>query len=162
MTDRLVSSYPDVHRAFDALEPAEKTRVATRIVLWAVDEVGGDCNEVAELLSCGGRARLETICALKWRNNTSICWSAMTTDLLLGFARPAHMVLACSLPVTNLTTRSMNRFSRLINRSRSVISCECVVQCEQRKAVDDHFRPEADNLAQVKNGPKRAIEPSSK
>ncbi|POM10569.1 hypothetical protein CUU62_22985 [Pseudomonas sp. WP001] len=63
MTDRLVSSYPDVHRAFDALEPDEKTRVANCIVLWAVDEVGGDSNEVAELLSCGGRARLETICA---------------------------------------------------------------------------------------------------
>jgi hypothetical protein len=63
MTDPLVSSNPDVHRAFDALEPAEKKRVATRIVLWAVDEVGGDSKEVAQLLSCGGRARLETLCA---------------------------------------------------------------------------------------------------
>lgn len=35
MTDRLVSSYPDVHHAFDALEPDEKTRVANCIVLWA-------------------------------------------------------------------------------------------------------------------------------
>ncbi|MDC6379860.1 hypothetical protein BW687_006655 [Pseudomonas graminis] len=63
MTDRLESSNPDIHSAFDALEPAEKKRVATRIVLWAVDEVGGDSNEVAQLLSCGGRARLETLSA---------------------------------------------------------------------------------------------------
>lgn len=62
MTDRLVSSNPDVHRAFDALEPAEK-RVATRIVLWAVDEVRGDSDEVASLLSSGSDARLEAICA---------------------------------------------------------------------------------------------------
>jgi hypothetical protein len=33
MTDRLESINPDVHRALDALEPAEKKRVATRIVL---------------------------------------------------------------------------------------------------------------------------------
>ncbi|WP_130908764.1 hypothetical protein [Pseudomonas antarctica] len=54
---------PDVHGAFDALDPAEKKRVATRIVLWAVDEVGEDSKEVAQMLSCGGWARLETLCA---------------------------------------------------------------------------------------------------
>lgn len=63
MTDRLVSSNPDLHRAFNALEPVTKKLVATRIVLWAIDEVGGDSNEVAELLSCGGHARLETLCS---------------------------------------------------------------------------------------------------
>jgi hypothetical protein len=61
MTDRLVSSNPDLHHAFNALEPATKKRVATRIVLWAINEVGGGANAVAELLSCEGRARLETL-----------------------------------------------------------------------------------------------------
>lgn len=63
MTTRLMLSNPDVHRAFDALESAEKKRVATRIVLWAVDQVGGDSEEVASLLSSGNQALLEAICA---------------------------------------------------------------------------------------------------
>lgn len=36
-------------------------RVATCIVLWAIDEVGGNSNEIAELLSCDGLARLESL-----------------------------------------------------------------------------------------------------
>ncbi|WP_460045014.1 hypothetical protein [Pseudomonas sp. S2_H01] len=63
MTDRLASSNPDLYRAFDAMEPSTKKQVATRIVLWAIDEVGGDSNEVAELLSREGHARLAALCA---------------------------------------------------------------------------------------------------
>lgn len=61
MTDRLASSNPDLHHEFNALEPATKRQVAARMVLRAINEVGGDANEVAELLSCEGRARLETL-----------------------------------------------------------------------------------------------------
>jgi hypothetical protein len=61
MTDRLASSDPDLNHAFNALEPATKKRVATRIVLWTISEVGGDANEVAELLSSKGHARLEAL-----------------------------------------------------------------------------------------------------
>jgi len=61
MTDRLVSNHPEVHRALEALEPATKMRVATRIVLWAINEVEGDSNGIAELLLYGDHASLERL-----------------------------------------------------------------------------------------------------